>query len=65
MITFAIIMLVLILLLIHNLLNWGWRMVLENDDPDGITFMFTSSLVSLLLTVFIIIIIIKWGSKIL
>lgn len=64
---FSVICLTVILLVIHHLLNWGWRDAVKerNKVTDMVPIMFTTTVFGLLLTVLIIQQIIIWGKDLL
>jgi hypothetical protein len=60
---FSIICLVVILITIQHLLNWGWRIV--KKDKEFIGLIFTATMLSITITFLIIYHIILWGNKLL
>lgn len=64
---FSVICLTVILLVMHHLLNWGWRDAVKerNKGTDMAPIVFASTVVALLLTLLIIQQIIIWGKDLL
>lgn len=65
MVLFSVICLTVILLIMHHLLNWGWREAVEKDDVDANFGMFVITVGVLILTCFLVRQIIIWGKDLL
>lgn len=62
---FSVICLTVILLIMHHLLNWGWREAVERDDVNFNTGMFAITVGALILTCLLVRQIIIWGKDLL